>query len=454
MTTPASPVLGRGELTSSGSARPDNVPLLPLDQPKSRVDINRPRVQSPLAQAQTRPVTAEGQFQHVAVPAARLDSYTTPQTRFWCPSCRCTFVVGDDGCDLFDDLSCSRPVAAVASTFGLLAGRGALHPERLLFLEARKRFYSQHVAACKIIQAEMQERARVRAEQEAAEFARTGVKSALKPPILFVGGESEEDASNGGLQCLDPQSRAAFGKWIRSEPAGGSVAGTDMTSARMRALVMREGSVEGSLAQSSRSRHLGQTIDSAPSVPPDGGGDPLASRHRPESRAQESKDGSRPHHKALTNNKVPLTEDRGLTVGAHVPPAPLKAEARRLGSPANRQGSARATSPQVDSSGHGAMSGAGDMAAPARAVAVGTAPPPRPATAPPRADSREALRSPLSSPALSRRNRPKQRAQAMDWHCMHLGRLKVHPLGVHTATSTARQSPIPSDRPASIRFAQ
>ena len=130
-------MLGRGELTSSGSARPDNVPLLPLDQPKSRVDINRARVQSPLVQAQTRPVTAEGQFQHVAVPAARLDSYTMPQTRFWCPSCRF--------CHCEHEMRVNQCQACVAPAHPLAQGKvqtGLHGPKTLRMPHARQSEYS------------------------------------------------------------------------------------------------------------------------------------------------------------------------------------------------------------------------------------------------------------------------------------------------------------------------
>ena len=142
MTTPVSPVLGRGELTSSGTARPDNVPLLPLEQPKSHVD--RPRVQSPIGQAQTsnpqlakRPVTAEGQFRHVAVPAARLDSYTMPQTRFWCPSCRF--------CHCEHEMRVNQCQACVAPAHPLAQGKvqtGLHGPKTLRMPHARQSEYS------------------------------------------------------------------------------------------------------------------------------------------------------------------------------------------------------------------------------------------------------------------------------------------------------------------------
>ena len=72
------------------------------------------------------------------------DSFPKCQTSFFCASCKKSYVLAEnlrDGQDFFSALKDPRPVAAVVSTCNMLSAKGALHPQRILCLEARKRFY-------------------------------------------------------------------------------------------------------------------------------------------------------------------------------------------------------------------------------------------------------------------------------------------------------------------------
>ena len=163
----------------------------------------------------------------------KIDSFLPCQSSFRCPACRGWFILDER---LRDNSSDRTEVLSGVSqhrhtTNENLALRGAVHPQRLLFLAARQRFYCDHVPSCHRMQTHAEQRIKTEAAKAAKAEAKRLMESRLLPSShSFVtpgrGRDSDElllaDAKSVRLDIdpnalLSSEQKTAYDKWIAVE---------------------------------------------------------------------------------------------------------------------------------------------------------------------------------------------------------------------------------------------
>ena len=205
------------------SARPDIVPRLKLNHQRGNTlpsDASRngnDRVETSSALMPDRPSSAPASIQIAQQP--RIDSFSKCETSFRCPVCSQRFVLDEklrNG--MVRAMLHSRPVAAVGMQF--LTRCGAVHPTRLVFLEARKRFYRGHVFNCRTVWALTEKKKQQKERAAAEEELKTGYRRDFDASM-----ESQDEDL---LSCLAESQRALYSEWVPAQT------GNALTSARLR----------------------------------------------------------------------------------------------------------------------------------------------------------------------------------------------------------------------------
>ena len=433
------------------SARPDIVPRLKLNHQRGNTlpsDASRngnDRVETSSVLMPVRPSTAPASIQ--IAQGHRIDSFAKCETSFRCPVCSQRFVLDEklrNG--MVRDMLHSRPVAAVGMQY--LTRCGAVHPTRLVFLEARKRFYREHVFNCRTVWTLAEKKKKQREGAAAEEALKTGYRRDFDASM-----ESQDEDLLG---CLADSQRALFSGWVLAQ------AGNTLTSARLRSF---QGQIPGM-----------QTTA--------GGGDPWAldspnPRHSPKIALPFGRAMSH----ASSVERVPssmqrsssLGQAREMAKGDHVTTPTPRSESKRLGGPMllaqgalSRESAELLAFKNSNRLNHSVRQR--PSTAPAQRRASGSAAshaalsPRTPAEVGYRSKRPERLArcSPPSSPApcfLSGPNSLSARpATAMDWHVMYHVRICVRAGGGgvgktrHIALKNPPRTPR-SPGPQSVRFA-
>jgi hypothetical protein len=392
------------------SARPDCVPRLKLQQrgdtlPSDASRNGNDRVETSSVLMPVRPSTAPASIQ--IAQGHRIDSFAKCETSFRCPVCSQRFVLDEklrNG--MVRDMLHSRPVAAVGMQY--LTRCGAEHPTRLVFLEARKRFYREHVFNCRTVWTLAEKKKKQREGAAAEEALKTGYRRDFDASM-----ESQDEDLLG---CLADSQRALFSGWVLAQ------AGNTLTSARLRSF---QGQIPGM-----------QTTA--------GGGDPWAldspnPRHSPVTTPTPRSESKRLGGPMLLAQGALSRESAELLAFKNSNRLNHSVRQRPSTAPAQRRASGSAAS-------HAALS-------PRTPAEVGYRS---------KRPERLARCSPPSSPApcfLSGPNSLSARpATAMDWHVMYHVRICVRAGGGgagktrHTALKNPPRTPR-SPGPQSVRFA-
>jgi len=364
----SSSVLNRS-VSGGGSERPANVPVLPVGTSK------------PPAR---RPTTAPAAV-HVSQ-CLTIDSFPPCQTSFWCPSCKNTMLPAEH---LQKGGMLDRFSLQSTSTTGFLTQSGALHPQRQLFLAARKSFYRDHVFNCKIV------RARQLAMQQNFETKKASNR--------FLESMTEE----GEVDCLTEEQRDDYRRW---SPSSDLAAKEGFTSARLRSFQDQMGATDGQMTEGSLSGLLRLHVPSSPT----GSAGPSSFR-----RATNC--GLLPEARLMVNGAgaqadVSLTESKRLGPSRLTIEGALSPEGMRSqeGAESSRWRPSTAPAPRSMNT----IAHAASRPSSGRSILVGT---------------NNASRTPRQV------NPRRPSVNKLDWHAIHLFRLKV-PMIASSKTASARPS--------------